>query len=576
MDCRSIDLIIRQFQTSAFKNCPILETHLLQKPDHNLLRKYRTGTIRILVLDDDLMIRKILQGIFRDQYEFSAVSTVGEFVHAVNKFNPDIVMIDVILPDGNGIDVCRELRSQIRYEQLFILIMTSFEDVNSIEAAYRAGANDYIRKPFIPFEISSKIHHISRTVNYQNSVINLYRDQKKSHERLFLLTELINRHINTYDKKKIISSIGEMAEILSCGYFEVSYMIDDIKETASKTITESFKPLTFDSLVPHMKFTESDEQKSEIMKISRGEGRVIYCLIMKFYYNKSPDGFVLLESTSRFDTELNDLVSMYLDFINLMGVDITMKMMLRTEVHKERKEIAKVRSLQVSLLPHFEQIDTYDISSTFIPMEEISGDFFDGFYSDRNTYQIILCDVSGHGVASSFVGSSIRGLLRAFDFSDRNAADILFDLNNSVVESLSSVYYFSSMILCTLRIDTGQITIASAGHPPCFYYNNEHRQFTQITNTGPLMGLIENAKFDEHRITLDPGDALILYTDGIIEAPAEKGGEMYGEERLFTLFQENVDRPSIEIIHTVVGSVYEHTGFSSLHDDATVICIKHR
>jgi serine phosphatase RsbU (regulator of sigma subunit) len=65
-----------------------------------------------------------------------------------------------------------------------------------------------------------------------------------------------------------------------------------------------------------------------------------------------------------------------------------------------------------------------------------------------------------------------------------------------------------------------------------------------------------------------------MYTDGIIEAPAESGSDMFGEDRLFDCFRDNIERRSMDIVHTVVGTVYEHTGFTSLHDDATVICIK--
>ena len=177
-------------------------------------------------------------------------------------------------------------------------------------------------------------------------------------------------------------------------------------------------------------------------------------------------------------------------------------------------------------------------------------------------------------MASSFVGSSIRGLLRAFDFSDRNAADILFDLNNSVVKSLASVYYFSSMILCQIDLDTGDVRLVSAGHPACFYYDSQNRQYERIENTGPLVGLIPDAVYEEHPFHLNVGDCLFMYTDGIIEAPAESASEMFGEERLFKCFTENIGLTSMDIVHTVVGTVYEHTGFSSLHDDATVICIK--
>ena len=56
--------------------------------------------------------------------------------------------------------------------------------------------------------------------------------------------------------------------------------------------------------------------------------------------------------------------------------------------------------------------------------------------------------------------------------------------------------------------------------------------------------------------------------------PAEGGGAMFGEDRLFSCFRDMIGEPSMDIVHSVVGAVYEYTGFSSLHDDATVICIK--
>jgi CheY-like chemotaxis protein len=549
---------------------------VLERPDHKLIQKTRVREIRILALDDDPFIRKILEGIFREFYRFKAAASVTEFHQTVKSFDPDIVLIDVILPDGNGIDVCRWLREQARYEQLFILMLTSFEDIESIEAAYRAGANDYIRKPFIPFEISSKIHHISRTINYQNSVIRLYNHQKTSSRRLYLLADLINRHINTTDKQTLIDSVFEVASFTRCDYCELLRFGETGNERKIRRYDDNFAEISFTALSQYLKLMRDESLQFEGVKIGRGAGSAIYCYIGKLYYNKRPEGFFIMQSHRPFHKEVRDLLSLYFDFVNILGVDLNAKTIMRAEIHKERKEIAKVRSLQVSLLPHFEEVDKYDIASTFIPMEEISGDFFDGFYSAEGIYQIILCDVSGHGVASSFIGSSIRGLLRAVDYDKKSPAKIIYDLNELVVKNFSSIYYFSSLIFCTLNVLTGEVILVSAGHPPCFYYNNARREYERIENTGPLVGLIKGASYEERHLTLNPGDCLFLYTDGIIEAPSERGGDMFGEDRLFKLFQDQIEYNSIDMIHSVVGNVYEHTGFSSLHDDATVICIKRK
>jgi serine phosphatase RsbU (regulator of sigma subunit)/DNA-binding response OmpR family regulator len=549
---------------------------LLQRLDHNLARETRLKEIKILALDDDLFIHRMLRSIFHDNYRFKVVATVAEFNENVSSFDPDIVLIDVVLPDGNGIEVCRWLREQAKYEQLFILMLTSFEDVQSIESAYRAGANDYIRKPFIPFEISSKIHQISRIINYQHGIVRLYNHQRISNKRLYLLTDCINRYINATEKVTFLESAFEVASFIRCDYCELLYT--DVKgpEQKKRRYTEGFTEITFDVLSPHLQLFKDDSREYETLKIGRTVEQVIHCFVAKLRYNKNLEGYLMLQGRRAFPKEVIDLVLLYLDFVNIMGVDLTVKQIMRSEIHKDRKEIAKVRSLQVSLLPNFAEIDRFDISSTFIPMDEISGDFFDGFYTSDMIYQIILCDVSGHGVASSFIGSSIRGLLRAADYSRKTPSQIVNELNNSVVKNLASVYYFSSMILCTLNITTGEVILVSAGHPPCFYFNREQHLYERIENTGPLVGLIVGSVFEEHHLTLNPGDGLFLYTDGIIEAPGEETGEHYGEERLFKFFKEYIDRPSIEIVHAAIGSVYEHTGFTSLNDDATLICIKRK
>ena len=548
---------------------------MLSSSDRNLLRKSFRGDIKIHVVDDDSLIRRILADLFKTNYIFKAVSSAKDFRESIDSFQPDIVLIDVVLPDGNGIELCSWLRSRPEYEQLFILILTSFDDMASIEAAYKAGASDYIRKPFIPFEISSKIFHLSRTINYQNGVVRLYHQQKISNQRLYKLATLINRNIHIADRDSLLSSLFQVSDFVHCDYCElILFSGGGGRVSNSRVYREDFVPVSFLKIEGKHDLFRSEEIAYAGFAIKRADGTAVHCQVGKVYYNKHHEGYVVLQKERAFSEEARDMMSLYLDFMNILGVDLTGKDLMRAEIHKERKELAKVRSLQVSLLPNFSEIEKYDIASTFIPMEEISGDFFDAFYVTERTYQIVICDVSGHGAASSYIGSSIRGLLRSSGGDSRSPGMIVGQLNNAVVKNFSNIYYFSSMILCQIDLDTGDVRLVSAGHPACFYYDSQHRQYERIENTGPLVGLIPDAVYEEHPFHLNVGDCLFMYTDGIIEAPAESASEMFGEERLFKCFTENIGLTSMDIVHTVVGTVYEHTGFSSLHDDATVICIK--
>ena len=552
-----------------------MEARVRSSSDRNLLRKSFRGDIKILVVDDDSLIRRILADLFKSNYVFKAVSSAKEFREAIDEFQPDIVLVDVVLPDGNGIDLCSWLRERPEYEQLFILILTSFDDNKSIEAAYRAGASDYIRKPFIPFEISSKIFHLSHTINYQNGVVRLYHQQKISNQRLYKLATLINRNIHIGDRDSLLSSLYQVSDFVHCDHCElVLFSEGGGVESSSQSFTSGFIPVPFSKINGRHELFHSEELHYGAFSLKRPDGSAVHCQIGKVFYSKRHEGYVVLQKARPFSEEARDMMSLYLDFVNILGVDLIAKDMMREEIHKERKELSKVRTLQVSLLPNFSEMDRYDIASTFIPMEEISGDFFDAFYVSDRTYQIVICDVSGHGAASSYIGSSIRGLLRSPGGGVQSPGAIIRQLNESVVKSFSNIYYFSSMILCQIDVDTGDIRLVSAGHPACFYYDCENRQYERIENTGPLVGLLPDATYDERSLHMNIGDCLFMYTDGIIEAPAENGKGMFGEDRLFECFRDTIENSSMNIVHAVVGSVYEYTGFSSLHDDATVICIK--
>lgn len=530
--------------------------------------------IRILALDDDSVIINILTEIFKNVYTFKGVSTVKDFSQVIKEYLPDILMIDVMLPDGNGIELCKELRSQKQFGHLHIIMLTSFDDLESIKSAYTAGANDYIRKPFIPFEIYSKLSQVAKSIKAEHQILELYKYQKDFNRKLYNFAQLINKNLNIKDKQELIKSLFQASEFLKCKYAEVVFSNEETGDSSTKNIAdEKFKYIPYKELVKKVDKAKCEEHMINYVEIENDKGETVFCSISEVYFNKKKEGCLLLEKDTSFAKGSNEMLSLYLDFVNILGVDIFARDMMKVQLQKGRYDLAKVRTIQVSLLPHFEDVERFDISSSFIPMEEVSGDFFDGLYTNDDIYQIMLCDVSGHGIASSYVGGSIRSILRTAAKEDKSAGDTMAFLNNEIVSNLANIYYFSTIVLCRLNVKTGETTLVSGGHPPCFFYDAEKNTYEMIKSTGPLVGLIEGADYGEQVLHMKVGDCLFLYTDGVTEAPSPEG-EMFGEESLYELFSENIEKPSMDIVHTILGTIYEHTGYSSLQDDITMICIK--
>jgi serine phosphatase RsbU (regulator of sigma subunit)/DNA-binding response OmpR family regulator len=532
--------------------------------------------IKILAVDDDSFMRKVLEDIFKDTYILYVCSTALDFFEKLSIFKPDVLLIDVVLPDGNGIDICRRIRSEKANDKIFILIVTSFEDSRSIEEAYDAGANDYIRKPFLPYEVISKVNQLAKTIQYQDKIESLYLFQKQTNKKLVMLNELIRENINKTDKSSLLESFFEIGEIIGSEFCEIILFPGETFEIKKMKIQDDFAPVGYTSIIRELESLGSEDVEVTIFSVKGKEEKTVYCIAGNIRYNKRVCGQVVFQRSGKFSENAKQLILLYLDFINLASDEIESRKHLYEEVRKERKEMNKVRSLQVLLLPDFREIEKYDIASTFIPMEEISGDFFDAFYASENHYIIVLCDVAGHGIASSYIGSSIRGLIRSVCSKDLPPKEVVALLNDNVVRNLSVTYYFSSLIFCSINLESDDLTIVSAGHPPCFYFDRTKGQYSAIDKTGPLLGLMENATFDEHRIHLRSGDCFFMYTDGISEAHGSNSPELYGENRVYEIFQDNTGKDSIEIIHSIIGNVYEFTGYDALYDDVTAICIKKR
>ena len=249
------------------------------------------------------------------------------------------------------------------------------------------------------------------------------------------------------------------------------------------------------------------------------------------------------------------IFQLYLEYINLINDRFLMEKMLKHKNKEYKQEISKIRKIQVSLLPDFSNIVGYEIAASYLPAQELSGDFFDGFFIDSDVYQLILCDISGHGMASAYIGNEIRTLFRVASKNERSLAAVTKIVSDAMQGDLKDMAYFGTVIICQIHLKEGKIKYLNAGHPPALYYNNK-KEYRNIIQTGPLVGLFSDNEYDEIELVMEEGDCLFLYTDGIVEASSSYWGkkdEMYGEKRLEENFIKAQGLSSRNIIHSILG-----------------------
>ncbi len=259
--------------------------------------------------------------------------------------------------------------------------------------------------------------------------------------------------------------------------------------------------------------------------------------------------------------------------------DITeMKMLelsIKANEKKMRDEISVMRNIQATFMPDFSMVKSYDIASIYLPAGDLSGDFIDGFFVDDDTYQIVICDVMGHGLTSAYLGMEIRSLFRAFSPGEQSPAKILAEVNNTLTIDFSHLMYFATAAVVHIHLHSNRINYSSAGHLPALHRSAEGT-ITETGFTGALMGLTANNVYEDISLDFASDDCFLMYTDGITEAREKGIGEMFEKERLQAEFSNIALLPPRDALHTLVESIFEFIDYTPTEDDISLVCFKLR
>ncbi|MHB0980690.1 MAG: MASE3 domain-containing protein [Thermoleophilia bacterium] len=203
----------------------------------------------------------------------------------------------------------------------------------------------------------------------------------------------------------------------------------------------------------------------------------------------------------------------------------------------------------------------------------VGGDFYDIFALDDDRVAVVVGDVSGKGLAAATLTSRVKDTMRAYTFEGGSPAWVL-ERTNSILMRSTDVTSWVSVFLGILQVSTGRLVYCSAGHPPAAVRRTvtpagAHTS-SLLETTSPIVGAFETAQFKDEEDVLGPGDVLLLYTDGVIEA--RRGRDLFGEERLLALLSEldGIATPSIP--GRIFASVLAYTS-GRLSDDIALVAV---
>jgi sigma-B regulation protein RsbU (phosphoserine phosphatase) len=248
----------------------------------------------------------------------------------------------------------------------------------------------------------------------------------------------------------------------------------------------------------------------------------------------------------------------------------------KTTAAKERIEsdLKIAHEIQMSMVPKifpaFPERSEFDIFATLVPAKEVGGDLYDFFFLDDDHLCFTVGDVSDKGVPASLFMAVTKTLFRATARTCNTPGEILTRLNTEICRDNESCM-FVTLFCGILNIRTGQVDYSNGGHNLPYYLHRDGVSLLENAGGGAL-GLVEQSPYASGRIVLAPGEALLLYTDGITEA-MDLTNTLYSDQRLAEFLETHRGSAPRQIIGDLVSDVRHFTGEAPQSDDITVLAL---
>ena len=246
---------------------------------------------------------------------------------------------------------------------------------------------------------------------------------------------------------------------------------------------------------------------------------------------------------------------------------------------KERisTELDLATRIQDDMLPNsfpaFPERNDFDIYANMDPAREVGGDFYDFFLIDEDHFCMLIADVSGKGIPAALFMMAAKNILSNNALGGKSPAEIL-EQTNSVICRSNREEMFVTVWIGILEISTGKLKAANAGHEyPAVRHADGMFEMVHDPH-GLVIGGMEETRYKEYELTLEPGSSLFLYTDGVTEA-ADRDGNRFGEDMLLRALNAEPDGTPEEILGTVRKAVDEFVKDAEQFDDLTMLCMKY-
>ena len=291
-------------------------------------------------------------------------------------------------------------------------------------------------------------------------------------------------------------------------------------------------------------------------------------------------GAGLLLFIGRGMVQVSALTTWALSFAGMTGIAVLLASLyrLRIELQASRRQLARKEAelsfaleVQRALFPR--QLPDgrgLEFSAVCIPARGISGDYYDVMQLPDGRLALAVADISGKGISAAILMANLQAVLRTITQTARSPREVCSALNHHL-HQVTDAAKFATFFYAEWNNSERRLSYVNAGHHPPIMLGSNCGKRLEVG--GFPLGLFCDAEFQTGELTLEPGDLLVLYSDGITEAESP-AGEEFGEHRLQEAIETHCAKPLLEIQASVLEAVRDWSSNGEPQDDMTLLIVK--
>lgn len=236
---------------------------------------------------------------------------------------------------------------------------------------------------------------------------------------------------------------------------------------------------------------------------------------------------------------------------------------------QQEEDFQKAREIQENLLPkQIAQVRGYQVAGIWQPALSVGGDYYDVLPLGDSSLGLAIADVVGKGVSAALLMANLQAAVRAFASNAGDPSQVCEKINGVMCSNVASGK-FITMFYCVLDAARRRLSYCNAGHnPPILLHGGG---VYRLEEGGALLGVFRDWRYEQRAVELEPGDRILMFTDGLTEAE-NMDGEEFGDERLIETFRQLRSLSAAEIQTRILAAVREFCS-GNFRDDATVLVI---